>query len=266
MESELDWHQAKALLEWYVELGVTDAISETPINRYELEKSAPKPAVTPQPAQAPQAAPAPIEIVRTDWVAEAKARAATANDLETLAEVTKDFDGSPLKRGARNFVFADGNPAARVMIIGEAPGAEEDRSGLPFVGPSGQLLDKMFAAIGLDRTQDDAQKALYITNVLPWRPPANRQPDEAETNMFRPFLMRHIELAAPDIIVAMGNAACLALFERTGISRMRGNWSQILDRPALPMFHPSYLLKNPIAKREAWADLLSLQAKLREGS
>ena len=147
------------------------------------------------------------------------------------------------------------------MIIGEAPGANEDREGKPFVGPAGQLLDAMFAAI--DHGRDDAANPIYITNVMPWRPPQNREPTPEEIAMMLPFVERHVELAAPDVLVLMGNVSCLALMGRKGITRLRGNWVEVLGKPALPMFHPAYLLRNPAAKREAWHDLLMLQAKLR---
>lgn len=262
MESALDWHQAKALLEWYVELGVTDAVAETPIDRYELKPEPPKAPAAPV-AAAPQG-PTPVqEVPATDWVAVAKELAAAAGNLEALAEAMQGYDGSPLKKGARSFVFADGNPAARVMIVGEGPGQEEDREGKPFVGRAGQLLDQMFAAIGLNRATPDTENALYITNVVPYRPPGNRNPTPEEIGMFTPFLLRHIELADPDIIVPMGNIALTALLDRQGITKLRGQWTEVLGKPAIPMFHPSYLLRNPISKREAWADLLDIQAKLR---
>ena len=173
------------------------------------------------------------------------------------------FDHCELKKGARNTVFADGNPKARVLILGEAPGADEDREGRPFVGRAGQLLDRMFAAIGLSRTSPDAQTALYITNVMPWRPPGNRDPEPEEIAMMRPFVERHIALVDPTVIVVMGNTPLDALTGKRGILRARGTWSEALGKPLLPMTHPAYLLRNPSAKREAWADLLSLQARLR---
>lgn len=265
MESALDWHQAKALLDWYVELGVTDAIAEAPIDRYATAPEPPKPVADPAAARAAAPAPQPEPEVTTDWVAVATERAGAAASLEALAEAMQGFEGSPLKLGARSFVFADGNPAARIMVVGEGPGAEEDREGRPFVGPAGRLLDQMFAAIGRSRTTPDAENALYITNVVPWRPPGNRNPTPEEIAMFAPFLMRHIELADPDVVVPMGNIALSALMGVTGITRMRGQWGEVAGRPALPTFHPSFLLRNPISKREAWADLLALQAKLREG-
>lgn len=150
------------------------------------------------------------------------------------------------------------------MVIGEAPGRDEDLEGRPFVGKAGKLLDAMFAAIGMGRERPEPESALYITNVLPWRPPQNRDPEPAEIAMMLPFLTRHVELAAPDVLILMGNHACQALLGRKGITRMRGQWAEALNRPALPMFHPAYLLRNPAAKREAWADLLALQHRLRE--
>ncbi len=259
--SETYWND-RALLEWQVELGVTDAILDAPVDRYALEpvKPAPK-AVTPE---KPVAAPSvPVQAPEVDVVGLAKAAAETAGDLPSLAAAMQAFEHCELKRGARNFVFCDGNPAANVMIIGEAPGREEDRAGRPFVGRAGQLLDRMLEAIAMGRVADDPARSVYITNVMPWRPPSNRTPDAAEIAMMLPFLERHIALADPDIIVLMGNTPCQALLGRTGITRMRGQWVDVLGKPCLPMFHPAYLLRNPIAKREAWADLLELNARLR---
>jgi len=257
MESATDYHQAKALLEWQVELGVDEAISEVPVNRYELPAAATKPKAAP----IPEAAAAPS--AGTDPVEAAVAIAAQADDLAALHSALAAFPHCDLKQGARNTVFADGNAAARVMVIGEAPGRDEDIQGKPFVGRAGQLLDAMFAAIGMDRLAVEPEKAIYITNILPWRPPQNRDPRPEEMAMMLPFVRRHIELAAPDIIVLMGNISCQAMLGRKGITRLRGNWQQVAGHPALPMFHPAYLLRNPAAKREAWADLLALQARLR---
>jgi DNA polymerase len=203
-------------------------------------------------------------VAATDHAADAVEIAAGARDLDALAAAMREFDGLELKKGARNFVFSDGNPGARVMIVGEAPGAEEDRIGRPFVGRAGQLLDRMLAAIGLDRTSDAPERAVYITNVLPWRPPANRTPTAEEMAVMVPFLERHIALADPDVLILMGNTPCAALLGRSGILRMRGTWTQALGKPVMPMTHPAYLLRNPAAKREAWADLLEIQARLRE--
>ncbi len=261
MESALDWHQARALLEWYVELGAVDAVGDAPVNRCDLAQVAPKPARrAAEPAPAPAAPPG--EAPSIDHAAEARRLAAAAGDLGALAEAMRDFDGLELKKGARNFVLADGNPAARLMIVGEAPGADEDRVGRPFVGRAGQLLDRMLAAIGLDRENPDPARAVYITNVLPWRPPGNRTPTPAEMAMMVPFLERHIALADPEVLVLMGNTPCGALLARTGILRLRGQWTQALGKPVMPMTHPAYLLRNPAAKREAWADLLEIRARL----
>jgi DNA polymerase len=148
------------------------------------------------------------------------------------------------------------------MIVGEAPGRDEDMQGKPFVGRAGQLLDRMFDAIGMGRAHSDAAQALYITNILPWRPPQNRDPSPAEMAMMLPFVTRHIELAAPEIVVLMGNISCDGLLGRRGITRLRGQWQEVQGRPALPMFHPAYLLRQPAKKRETWADLLALKARL----
>jgi DNA polymerase len=173
------------------------------------------------------------------------------------------FEGCALKRGARNLVFADGNPRARVMVVGEAPGRDEDLAGLPFVGRSGQLLDRMFAAIGLSRRAAEPRAALYITNVLTWRPPQNRDPSSDEVAMLLPFLHRHIELVGPEVLVVMGKAATQAvLATETGIKALRGRWAAWRGVPVLPMLHPAYLLRDPEAKRLAWADLLTLRERL----
>ncbi|WP_417261349.1 uracil-DNA glycosylase [Celeribacter sp.] len=258
METQIDYWEAHALLEWQIELGAAEAISETPVNRYEIPEKAPKPA-----AATPDASQAFVPEKKQDASEIALKLAQSAGSLEALREALEAFELCDLKRGARNLVFSDGNPKARVMIVGEAPGRDEDIEGKPFVGRSGQLLDKMFAAIGLDRTSPDAEHALYITNPIPWRPPENRDPTPAEIAMLKPFLIRHIELADPDVIVLMGNWACTALLGRAGITRLRGQWQKVLGKPAMPMMHPTYLLRTPVAKREAWADLLDIQAKLK---
>ncbi|MDT8345007.1 MAG: uracil-DNA glycosylase [Thermohalobaculum sp.] len=191
--------------------------------------------------------------------------AAAAATLAELAEAMRGFEGSDLRLGARSLVFADGLPGARLMVIGEAPGADEDRMGKPFVGRAGQLLDRMLAAIGLSRAAPDPERAAYITNVLPWRPPGNRTPSAAEAALFLPFLIRHIELAAPDFILALGNTPVQALLSSgTGITRIRGRWQRHGPTGCLilPSFHPAYLLRSPEKKREAWRDLLALRAAL----
>jgi DNA polymerase len=262
MDSQNTYWTDRALLEWQVELGVTEAILDAPIDRYALETVTPAPKVV-APETPKQATPEIVKAPEVDAVGLARTAAQTAGDLDALSAAMQAFEHCELKKGARSFVFSDGNPAARVMIVGEAPGREEDRAGRPFVGRAGQLLDRMLEAIQMGRAADNAAQAVYITNVLPWRPPSNRTPDAAEIAMMLPFLERHIALADPEIVVLMGNTPCQALLGRTGITRMRGDWVEVLGKPCLPMFHPAYLLRNPIAKREAWADLLSLKARLR---
>lgn len=254
MES-LDHQSAAALLAWQIELGADECIADTPVDRYTVPASAPKPAVQIAAEQPPSKVSAD-----PDPVAAAQSAAGASQVLEGLRAALAAFEHCELKRGARNLVFADGVPGARVMIIGEAPGREEDREGRPFVGPAGQLLDKMLAAVDLSR-----DTSVYITNVLPWRPPQNRDPKPAEIAMMQPFLQRHIELAKPDLLVIMGNHSCQALLGKRGITRLRGEWVAAHGKPALPMFHPAYLLRTPSAKREAWTDLLSLKARLRDG-
>lgn len=268
MESAHDFWAAKAALDWQIELGADEAIADAPVDRYALEPARPPAPETPPPTgeaampatKAPPVAPPAPEV---DPVAVAREAAAGATDLAALATAMESFDHCSLKRGARSFVFSDGNPVARLMIVGEAPGRDEDRQGRPFVGRAGQLLDRMLAAIGMARDAEDAETAVYITNVLPWRPPENRKPERAEIAMFLPFLEAHIALARPDFLILMGNTPCDALIGRTGITRLRGTWTEVLGIPALPMFHPAYLLRQPQAKREAWADLLDIRARLR---
>jgi uracil-DNA glycosylase len=253
------WQAAVHALAWQADLGVTDPIGDTPLDRYDLPAEPPrKVAVTP-PVMHAAAPPA----VGADPVAEAHSMANAAPTLDALRAALASYDHCDLKRGARNLVFADGNPAARMLILGEAPGRDEDREGRPFVGRAGHLLDAMFAAIGMARTSQDPTNALYITNVLPWRPPENRDPTPDEIAMMRPFVLRHIALADPDLIVVVGNTPLNCLFGEKGILRARGNWREILGKPVLPMTHPAYLLRNPEAKRAAWADLLSVKARLR---
>lgn len=252
----LDAQTALALLQWQSELGADEPCVDSPIDRYDLPDRTATAAVAATPAPALRPNPA------ADHAAQAETLARAVTTLASLAEAQKGFDAIELRKGARNFCFADGNARARVMILSGAPDDEEDRQGRPFVGRAGQMLDRMFGAIGLTRDAVDAERAFYVANALTWCPPGGRDPDPDELAVSLPFLRRHIALAAPEVIVLMGNVPCLAGLERSGILRLRGQWGQAFGRPALPMTHPSYLLRNPAAKREAWADLLSLQARL----
>ncbi|MFU1478963.1 uracil-DNA glycosylase [Roseovarius sp. C7] len=267
MDLALDFHTARALLEWQVELGADEAIGDSPVDRYALEVRAPKPsapAVPPTPAEAAKMPPAAAP--KADPVAEARSAATAAQDLAALKAAMAGYEHCELKRGARQLVFSDGHPGARVMLIGEAPGRDEDRAGKPFVGQAGQMLDRMLAAIGLDRASDDPDSSAYITNVMPWRPPQNRDPSPEEIAMMVPFMERHVALANPDFVLLVGNISCQAGLGKRGITRLRGTWTEAYGKPALPLFHPAYLLRTPTAKREAWADLLSLKARLTGGA
>ena len=191
----------------------------------------------------------------------ARAAADTAETLDALRDILAGFQGCNLRFTATNLVFGDGNPAGRVMFVGEAPGMEEDLQGVPFVGRSGQLLDKMLAAVGLDRG------GAYIANVIPWRPPGNRKPTPQETEICRPFIERQIRLVDPDVLVLLGDAAAKQLFRSTtGITRLRGQWRShdtgAREIRAMATFHPAYLLRTPAQKRLAWRDLLALKAEL----
>lgn len=258
-----DWHASLAALAWQIDLGVADIIGETPLDRYDL----PEPVKLPDPVALPAKTPppriaAPATASQDQIITAATQAAAAANTLEDLREALARFDHCDFKRGARNLVFGDGNPKARVLILGEEPTVEEDRDGRPFVGRTGQMLDRMFAAIGLTRQSPDPATALYLMNVLPWRPP-NRDATPDEIAMMRPFVARQIAMINPDVVVLMGNAPLLSALNTTGILRHRGTWAQAFDRAVLPMAHPAYLIRTPEAKREAWADLLLLQTKLR---
>jgi DNA polymerase len=276
--AEFGWQSeaARALLEWQIAMGADEAIGEIAIDR--LSPASPPHSDTPPLAgQAPKRNPPPPAGDRkvgaaappallADSPAEAarsaRALAAGAATIAELAALVADFDLCPLKRTATNTVFMDGNPEAPVMIVGEAPGAEEDRLGRPFVGRSGQLLDRIQSAIGLDRT------TVQITNVIYWRPPGNRKPTAAEIAACLPFVLRHIALARPRVLVLAGGTACGALLGQEGITRLRGRWVELAvpdlaaPVPTLPMFHPSIQLRAPERKRDAWRDLLALQAHL----
>ncbi|MEI2687820.1 MAG: uracil-DNA glycosylase [Cypionkella sp.] len=254
------WHAALAALEWHYEVGVTDFIGESPLNRYDLpekaESSVPMVKADKSPVIAPAARP------QMDVTVEATRLAGAATSIDALHETLLAFDRCELKRGARNTIFAQGNPTARVMVLGDAPRRVEDLAGLPFQGPEGTLFDRMFAAIGLSRDTPDPARALYLASALPWPTPLDRDPSAQELALLAPFVHRHIELASPEFIVVMGNAACQMVLQTSGIQRLRGQWGTALGIPVLPMLSPRWLLKHPAAKREAWADLLSLKARL----
>lgn len=258
---------ARAALLWQLELGADEAILDAPVDRFDAPAPAPAPVAAerkvPAEGTGRPAAPPPLAMAEgPDPVAVARAAAAAAADLAALNAAIAAYPHCDLKSGARNTVFADGNPKAEVMIIGEAPGRDEDREGKPFVGRAGRLLDNMFRAIGRDRHGESPEASIYITNVVFWRPPENRDPTPDEVAMMLPFVLRHIELVAPRRIVLMGNTAAQAMLGMRGITRLRGKWVDIGGTRTLPMFHPAYLLRNPAAKREAWADLLTLKRSL----
>ncbi|HTW50369.1 MAG TPA: uracil-DNA glycosylase [Stellaceae bacterium] len=273
--------QALALLQWQIEMGADEAIGEVAVDHF--APPSPPPALratfpikgealsTPSPSMGHSrvgvstSPPRALTESAAEPVQSARALAAQAETIDQLAAMIAGFDACPLKRTATNTVFADGNPAAPVMIVGEAPGADEDRIGRPFVGRAGQLLDRMLAAIQLDRT------GVQITNVIYWRPPGNRKPTAPEIASCLPFVFRHIVLSRPKVLVLAGGTAASTLLDTTdGITRLRGRWFDLavpgLDAPVptLPMFHPAFLLRSPERKREAWRDLLALKAKLAE--
>ncbi len=239
-------------------MGVDEAIGDTPVDRYALTDAKPAP-------KSAKAAPAPPPITQTasevDHVRIARDSANAAQDVAGLQAAIAAFEGCALKAAARNLVFSSGVAGAQVMIITDAPDRDDDRAGELFSGRTGVLFDKMLAAIGLGRSGD---AAVYMAPVLPWNPPQNRDPNADELAMMLPFLERHIALAAPKILILMGNGPCQALIKKSGMTRLRGGWTDAAGVPALPMFAPSYLLTNPAAKRDAWADLLSLKSHMKD--
>ncbi|WP_321393135.1 uracil-DNA glycosylase [Emcibacter sp.] len=256
-----------ALLQWYLDSGVDECISGEATDWFAISTEA-KPATSksesPTPvSQARKAAPSPL--LATDQIAStAKELVRDCKNLNDLRQMIEEFDGCALKKTASKTVFSDGIPGSDLMLIGEAPGVEEDRQGKPFVGASGQLLDKMFAAIGRSR-----QENLYISNTLPWRPPGNRKPSDPELIICRPFLMKHIELAAPKVLVLLGGTAAGSLLDsNAGITRLRGKWHEVdvagRKIPAMATYHPAYLLRQPQAKAQAWSDLQKIRDKLNE--
>ena len=287
--------QLISLVRWYMDMGVDLALEPTPQNRFEEEQPAPKrvaaPAPEPQddygeqpPSPYDEAPPPPIRrtLTRAEapppirlgmetaaaLTADAAAQSArdiasSANTLDELREALAGFEGCGLKATATKLVFADGNPNAKIMLIGEAPGADEDRQGVPFVGRAGQLLDKMLKTIGLDRT------GVYIANVVPWRPPGNRDPSPQETAICLPFLQRQIELVNPELIVCLGKSSAVTVLNiKTGILAARGKWASYEANGktirALPMLHPAYLLRQTAHKKLAWRDLLLLAKEIEK--
>ena len=251
-----------AALKWYLDMGVDEVVDERAPDRL-AAKPVPVVAATPpvSKAAALKAPAAPVSAAAQD----AHHLASAARSIEELEDALRAFEGCPLKATATNLVFHDGNPKAKVMFVGEAPGGDEDRLGKPFVGVSGQLLDRMIKWIGLDRTN------AYITNQVYWRPPGNRTPTDAEIASCMPFVVRHIELVSPEILVLVGGSVTKTLLGRTaGITKLRGQWFEFaapgLARPVptMAIFHPAYLLRTPVFKREVWRDLLTIKQRLAQ--
>ena len=246
-----------AALRLQMEWGADEALDDAPRDRLAVPRAVVPPPAPPAPRPAPMMA---TLLPQAAPVQRAHEVAAAATTIEGLRAALAGFDGCALSATATNLVFADGNPDSGLMLVGEGPGAEEDRSGIPFVGASGQLLDRILASIGLDRTR------YVITNLIPWRPPGNRNPTDAEVTICLPFLLRHIALVRPRRLVLLGALASRAILGGSaGITRLRGKWVPAsipgLDAPVptLPMLHPAYLLRNPGAKRDAWTDMLLLR-------
>ncbi len=264
----------REVLRWYLEAGVDEVVGEVPVDRTAAvpppprtpAAAAPDPAPPPPPLPAAASDPAQPSAVAESAdtaVKSAYALAAAAQTVDDLRRALEAFDGCALKKTAMNLVFTDGAPDARIVFVGEAPGAEEDRQGLPFVGPSGRLLDRMLASIGLDRTM------VLISNTVFWRPPGNRSPTTSEVATCLPFVERLVEVVDPVVLVAVGGPAATALLAQgAGVGRLRGRWFSYatprLPRPvdATAIFHPAYLLRTPAQKRQAWRDLLMIRRRL----
>jgi uracil-DNA glycosylase len=259
---------APELLDFYREAGVDALLGEQPVNRFASAEPPPAPARASRPATLPldletkgratatAAPPAPDEAALS-----AREAAKSAKTLDELRAKLESFDGCALKATATRLVFADGDPEARVMFVGEAPGRDEDIEGLPFVGRSGKLLDRMLTAIGLDRT------SVYIANIVPWRPPGNRTPTPQESQICLPFILRQIELANPDILVCLGGPSAQTLLGiKEGITKSRGRWFTFdtgsREIRAIATFHPAFLLRSPLQKRFAWRDFLAIKRAL----
>jgi uracil-DNA glycosylase len=264
--------EALALLRWMIDMGADEATDPVAVDRFaDVARTY---ALPPQVSQPPAAAPpspgpaAPAFPQLGGSAGDAIALAAACNSFAEIASALATFDACPLKRTATNLVYIDGNPQSRLLFIGEAPGRDEDLTGKPFVGRSGQLLDKMLAAIGLARGADEPLRGVLITNLIFWRPPGNRKPTEAETLMCLPFVRRTIELARPRAIICLGATPAQRLSGTTeGILALRGKWRQHRTQdgsaiPLLPTLHPAYLLRQPAQKRLAWRDFLTLSASL----
>lgn len=261
-----DIKPARELLDFYLEAGVDAVVGEEPVDHFAEETPPLQPARTAPPAAEarPRSAPpaAPLAPPAPNAAAmEARTAARSAQTLDELRAILQSFDGCALKATATQLVFADGTPGARVMLVGEAPGRDEDIEGLPFVGRSGKLLDRMLAAIGLDRSK------VYIANIVPWRPPGNRTPTPQESQICLPFVMRQIELSDPDILVCLGGPSAQTLLGlKEGITKTRGRWFSFdtgkREIRAIPTFHPAFLLRSPLQKRFAWRDFLAIKKAL----
>jgi len=260
------------LLAFYLEAGVDCALTDEPVNRLAEPDGIPAAApreISPSlpvreiPAAMPAVSRSEIASAPEAAIASAREAARTAPSLEALRALLENFDGCALKHTATRLVFSDGNPQARIMFVGEAPGRDEDIEGLPFVGRSGKLLDRMIAAIGLDRSK------AYIANVIPWRPPGNRTPTPQETQICLPFIQRQIELVNPDVLVTLGNPSTQTLLStREGIMKTRGKWfdydTGTRTIRAMATFHPAYLLRSPSYKRMSWQDLRAIAKALEK--
>lgn len=269
MDMAGDSHTAlKAALNWYLDHGVDEALVDSAVDHTAMPER-PNAEVAPVSAARPaMVANTPVQLFGTNEIAQqALAVANACTTLDQLKQAIADFDGLAIKKTATQIVFADGVEDAKIMVIGEAPGADEDRQGKPFVGVSGQLLDKILACINLSRAPAQGQRGVYISNILNWRPPGNRTPTDQEVQIALPFIQKHIELINPDFIILSGGVAAKGLLGASeSISKLRGKFHDLVVNgktyPAIATYHPSYLLRTPSQKRAVWQDMLMLQERL----
>lgn len=276
----------KSTLQWYLEQGIDEILADAPVDRT-LAPVLPSPSAaqgaphsnimgqsTPKTPMLASTAVAQVSAQTSlhnhvqgaaEAIEAAKQAAQNAHGLEALKDAILSFDGLSIKKTAANMVFADGNPKAHTMVIGEAPGGDEDRQGKPFVGMGGQLLDRILGCIELDRSADAPENSVYLTNMLNWRPPGNRTPTQAEVDISLPFIVRHIELVSPKVIILLGGSAGKSILDKNeSISKLRGSFHKFKGAEVITTYHPDYLITTPARKKAVWQDILKVQAKLAE--
>lgn len=269
----MDLKDSLEILKWQIEMGVDEIIGEERMNHLQATVMATKPVSLelekettskrePSKSLIPEDAPQSKVVNKAKALEDAEQLVSEVSTRQELKEALEAFQHCSFRNTAKNLVFSDGNPQAWLMVLGEAPGRDEDIMGKPFVGVSGKLLDKIFSEAGLARTNTQPQDSIYISNSINWRPPGNRTPTTQEIEMFRPFIWKHIELIKPKILMLTGNIACTAILNKAGITKLRGTWEKIDYMDVMPTVHPAFLLRNPIFKQHIWQDILAIKKKL----